>query len=102
MNINRMIGAILLIAGTCIGAGMLALPVSTAAYGFYPSVVLFIVCWSFLTFTALLILEVNLWSKTDSNMISMAAQTLGKLGQAVAWVAIYYCSIHRCLPIYRA
>ena len=33
---NRLIGGILLVAGTAIGAGMLALPVSTSFGGFIP------------------------------------------------------------------
>jgi len=69
---NRVFGAILLITGTCIGAGMLALPVSTAQYGLLPSALLFVSCWLTMTFAALLILEVNLWLPHDSNMISMA------------------------------
>jgi len=84
---NRTLGAILLIIGTCIGAGMLALPVATASYGFWPTTVLFTICWGFLAFTALLILEVNLWLAPGTNLISMAKQTLGKTGQIIAWLA---------------
>jgi len=88
MNVtNRLFGAILLIIGTTVGAAMIALPVSTAAYGFWPSTILFIVCWAVMVYCAYLILEVNLWLPLDSNMISMAKMTLGKTGQAIAWAA---------------
>lgn len=83
---NRFIGAILLITGTCIGAGMLALPVSTGAYGMLVASVIFLICWGFLTYTALLMLEANMWVGSDANLISMAGKTLGKVGQAVAWI----------------
>ncbi len=86
MKTNPFLGATLLIAGTSIGAGMLALPVSTAEYGFFPSVVLFFMCWLCMMATGLLILEVNLWLKPGTNMISMATTTLGIPGKVVTWI----------------
>ena len=83
----KMLGGIFLIVGISIGAGILALPVTTAASGFIPSTFLLLFCWLFMTFNALLILEVNLWLPENSNMISMAGATLGKWGQVVAWVS---------------
>jgi tyrosine-specific transport protein len=85
-NPNKILGSIFLVVGVAVGAGMLALPVSNAAYGFIPSILLLIGCWAILTFTALLLLEVNLWLKPDSNIISMAKQTLGLAGEIVAWI----------------
>ncbi len=74
----RMLGSIFLIAGTSIGAGMLALPVLTAEAGFFPSAVLFITVWAFTLFTALLIVEVNLSFTGDVDLISMTKKILGK------------------------
>ncbi|MDF2868136.1 MAG: tyrP 1 [Gammaproteobacteria bacterium] len=82
---NKMIGAILLIVGTSIGGGMLALPVATAAGGFLNACILMFACWLAMTFCAFLILEVNLWLPINSNMISMAKITLGQIGQLIAW-----------------
>ena len=88
---NKTVGGILLVAGTTVGAGMLALPVATGFAGFWPSVALFIVYWLFMTCTALLILEVNLSvPKKASNMISMAELTLGHWGKVVSWVAYLF------------
>jgi len=88
---NRYIGGILLVSGTTIGAGMLALPVVTGFAGFLPSVLLFVLYWAYMTFTALLTLEVNLWMQDrQANMISMAKLTLGKWGKAVSWVAYLF------------
>lgn len=83
---SKIIGGILLVAGTTIGAGMLALPVSTGQGGFIPSIALLVICWAFMTFTAFLMLEVNLWMEDNTNLVSMAKRTLGKWGAAVSWV----------------
>ena len=80
------LGGALLVAGTAIGAGMLALPVLTAAGGFLPSVVIYILCWLFMASTGLLLMEVFLWSKEEVNIVSMAGMTLGFFGKVFAWV----------------
>lgn len=82
-----MIGGILLIVGTSIGGGMLALPVATATSGFWHASLLMFACWLVMTFCAFLILEVNLWFPSNSNIISMAKATLGTIGQIVAWIS---------------
>lgn len=84
---NRTIGSILMIAGSAIGAGMLALPLKTAAAGFFPSLALFFACFLFMTYTVFILLEANLMSKdSNANLITMAKERLGKPAQAVAWV----------------
>ena len=87
---SRMLGGILLITGTTIGAGMLALPISTGIAGFYPSMLLFTLYWIYMTFTAFLFLEVNLWMGGHANIISMAKRTLGCWGQAASWVVYLF------------
>jgi tyrosine-specific transport protein len=83
---SKLLGGILLMIGTTIGAGMLAMPVATAQLGFWGSMGLLIGCWALLTACAFLFLEVNLWFPPNSNLISMAGATLGRPGQVVAWV----------------
>lgn len=87
----RTIGGVLLVAGTAVGAGMLALPVVTGFAGFVPSIALFLIYWIFMTYTALLILEVNLWmTKSDGNMITMAEMTLGFWGKVACWIGYLF------------
>lgn len=89
MDVSRgghLLGGSLLIAGTAIGGGMLALPVLTAAGGFFPAVFFFILCWLFMASTGLLLMEIFLWSKEEVNIISMAQMTLGTPGKIVAWI----------------
>ncbi len=87
-------GAILLIAGCCIGAGMLGIPVISALSGFIPSTLMLTLSWLFMSTTALLLLEINLSFKEEVSLISMAGKTLGAFGQAIAWVCflfVFYC-----------
>lgn len=83
---SKLFGGILLVIGTTIGAGILALPVATAQLGFFGSVVMLIVCWAMMTACSYLFLEVNLWLPANTNLISMAGATLGKAGQTIAWI----------------
>lgn len=83
-------GAILLIAGCCIGGGMLGVPVISSIAGFRPSLAMFLVSWLFMSTTALLVLEVNLWFPKDVSLITMAGATLGKLGQAATWCCFIF------------
>lgn len=82
---TKLIGGILLITGTAIGGGMLALPVTNGPAGFINSSVFLLLIWALTTLAALLILEVNLWLPAGSNIISMARYTLGKPGEIIAW-----------------
>src|SRR5262245_54256588 len=84
---TKLLGGILLIVGTAIGGGMLALPIATAHTGFINSSLLLFACWAVMTLGSFLIFEVNLWLAAESNLVSMAKATLGKGGQLVAWLA---------------
>lgn len=86
LHTNRLVGGILLVSGTSIGAGMLALPVISSFAGFYPSFLLLGVCWLFLFSTSLLLLDVNLAFPGEVNLITMAGKTLGLPGKALCWV----------------
>ncbi len=96
---SKLLGGILLIVGTSIGGGMLALPVVTAEAGIATSIVSMMVCWLIMTAGAFLVLEVNLRLPSGSNMISMAKSTLGLPGQVVAWIA-YLVLLYSLLSAY--
>jgi tyrosine-specific transport protein len=85
-SFSKTFGGAMLVSGTCIGAGMLGLPISTALAGFYPSALTFILCWFMMTLSAFLMLEVSLWYPQETNLISMAKATLGKPGETIAWI----------------
>lgn len=89
----------LLIVGTSIGGGMLALPVSNAEVGFLASTLWLIAVWAVMTFCAFLMLEVNLWFPPRNNIITMARATLGWIGEGVAWVS-YLLLLYALLTAY--
>jgi len=101
MKDMKVSGGILLVSGTTIGAAMLALPIVTGFAGFFPSVILFIFLWAYMTFTAFLILEVNLWMGEHTNLITMAKKTLGTTGQVVSWI-IYLFLLYTLTTAYMA
>lgn len=93
-SLRKAIGGALLVGGTAIGAGMLALPVVTGAGGFLPATVIFLICWLFSACTGLLLLEICLWMPNDANIISMAHHLLGPVGKGAAWILylfLFYC-----------
>lgn len=96
---SKLLGGILLIVGTSIGGGMLALPVATASSGLTLSVLFMLVCWLIMTAGAFLVLEVNLRLPPGSNMVSMAKSTFGLPGQVVAWV-LYLLLLYSLLSAY--
>jgi tyrosine-specific transport protein len=84
---SKILGSILLIVGTTIGAGMLALPIATAQLGFVGSLVFLFICWFTMTACAFLLLEVNLHMPANSNLVTMARSTIGPVGQIIAWIS---------------
>lgn len=85
-DIAKIVGGTLIFAGTCIGAGMLALPLITAKAGFMPSALIFVLTYFFMIYIGFLFLEANIWLDADVNMISMAGKTLGISGVLVLWI----------------
>ena len=91
MNSDRLtpgslVGGMLLVAGNCIGAGMLALPIVMGLAGFLPSLSMLIAAWIFMTFTGCLLVEINGWFYGQVNFLSMAKEALGRTGYLVAWM----------------
>ncbi|MDN3507971.1 MAG: aromatic amino acid transport family protein, partial [Simkaniaceae bacterium] len=83
---RKVVGGSLIVAGTAIGAGMLALPLATADGGFFPACFIYLLCWLFSTATGILFVEIINWMPQDSNIITMARRLLGKPGKVAAWI----------------
>jgi tyrosine-specific transport protein len=98
---TKFIGGILLIVGTAIGGGMLALPMATAETGFINSLLLLFVCWFIMTASAFLVLEINLWLPANTNIISMSRILLGRWGETIAWIS-YLLLFYSVLAAYMA
>lgn len=92
-----LINAIFLITGTCIGAGMLALPFVTAYSGFLPAFLMGFISWLFMMATGLLFLEATLWLPDGANVISLSRHFLGRTGQ---WIgATLFLFLYLCLMV---
>ncbi len=94
---GHLLGGTLLVAGTSIGVGMLALPVATSQGGFLPALCVYLVCWIFMLCTGLLILEACIWMPKESNLITLTSRLLGKWGKMCCW--ILYLFLFSCLMV---
>ncbi len=93
---GHLFGAALLVAGTSIGVGILALPLATAEGGFLPSLFIYVLAWLFMVCTGLLILEACLWHPKEANLITLTDHLLGKAGKIACWILylyLFYCLI---------
>ncbi|HEX2548197.1 MAG TPA: aromatic amino acid transport family protein [Gammaproteobacteria bacterium] len=83
---KKIIGSILMLLGTSVGAGMLALPIVSAHESVMMTMLLLFFSWFIMTVGAYSLLEVNLWLKSDTNMVSMAGHTIGPWGKFFTWI----------------
>lgn len=86
---GSLLGCTALVAGTTVGAGILALPAVTLQSGVVPSTVTLIAVWLYVLISGLLIVEVNVnamcyLGRPGLGLLAMVEGILGKLG---AWVA---------------
>lgn len=80
---NRVFGSTLIIAGTAVGAGMLAMPLTSAQMGFGMTFFLLFILWVLLTFTALLYAEVHQYSPSDAGIAGITEQYFGLTGKLI-------------------
>ncbi|PLX58979.1 MAG: tyrosine transporter TyrP, partial [Vibrio alginolyticus] len=86
MSRSKVFGSTLIIAGTTIGAGMLALPLASAGIGFSTSIIIMLSLWALMAFTALLMLELHQHAESSATLHTLAKQILGQKGK---WVASF-------------
>lgn len=88
MNI-KMMGSSLIIAGTALGAGMLAIPMVLAQFGLlYGTLLMVLICFG-TTYAALLLLEATIKVGGGLGLNSIARKTLGKQGQLLTNGLLY-------------
>ncbi|MEZ8695806.1 amino acid permease [Vibrio lentus] len=84
-----MMGSSLIIAGTALGAGMLAIPMVLAQFGLlYGTLLMVLICFG-TTYAALLLLEATIKAGGGLGLNSIARKTLGKQGQLVTNGLLY-------------
>lgn len=83
MNKNE-IGAIFLIAGTAVGAGMLALPIATAKYGMIPTAILMFIVAMLMGYTGVITANLCKAYKEVNSIGDVALTVLGKPAQYIS------------------
>lgn len=76
---NRTLGSIFIVAGTTIGAGMLAMPLAAAGVGFGVTLALLVSLWLLMCYTALLLVEVYQYEAADTGLGTLAKRYLGAM-----------------------
>jgi tyrosine-specific transport protein len=95
---GSVLGSTALIAGTTVGAGILALPAVTLPSGVIPSTVLLIAVWLYALVSGLLIAEVSintirLAGRPSVGLLAMVENTLGQAGARIfggAYLFLHY------------
>lgn len=85
----KLLGSSLIIAGTALGAGMLAIPMVLAQFGLVWGTLFMAMIWLGTTYAALLLLEASIKAGGGLGMNTIARKTLGKGGQLVTNGLLY-------------
>lgn len=97
---SRIWGASLLVAGTSIGAAMLALPLASVTAGFQWSLIVLVISWFFMYATGLCIIEVaSAYPSHSSSFVTLAENTLGKIGGKITALS-FFCLLYSLLAAY--
>lgn len=80
--------AILLIAGTCIGSGMIALPMILAKLGIIPSVIIMLCTWFFAYHTSLVSVELNLHLDRGAPLGQLGKIFSGKTAEIIGTISV--------------
>ncbi|KMK51941.1 tyrosine transporter [[Actinobacillus] muris] len=81
---NKTLGSALIVAGTTIGGGMLAMPLTSAGIGFGLTIVLLIALWLLLCFSALLFVELYQNADSDAGIGTLAEKYYGTFGRVIS------------------
>lgn len=90
---NRIIGSILIVAGTTIGAGMLAMPIISAHVGFGTMALILIAIWIAMCYTSVVLVEVYKFNKPEDGLNTLTHKYLGNGGAiltAVSMLSLMY------------
>ncbi|MBN6077622.1 tyrosine transporter [Aggregatibacter actinomycetemcomitans] len=87
---NKTFGSALIIAGTAIGAGMLAMPLTSAGMGFAFTAALLIGLWLLLAYSGLLFVEVYQTAKRkDDGVATLAEKYFGIPGRIISTLSLF-------------
>lgn len=81
-------GSTFIVAGTALGAGMLAMPLATAGIGFATAMLLLFGLWVIMSYTALLLVEAYQHNDAQMGLSSLAYKYLGRTGRLIISFAL--------------
>ncbi|OOH91335.1 tyrosine transporter [Pasteurellaceae bacterium 15-036681] len=81
---NKTLGSALIVAGTTIGGGMLAMPLTSAGIGFGFTLALLLSLWLLLCFSALLFVELYQTVDSDAGIGTLAEKYYGTFGRIIS------------------
>lgn len=87
---NRTFGSIFIVAGTTIGAGMLAMPLATSGVGFGTTLIILLGLWLVMCYSALLLVEVYQHQPSHTGLGTLAGIYLGRWGQWVTGFSMLF------------
>ncbi|MBG5918266.1 tyrosine transporter TyrP [Providencia stuartii] len=87
---NRTLGSVFIVAGTTIGAGMLAMPIAAAGNGSMVSLVMLFALWALMCYTALLLVEVYQHESSETGIGSVAQRYLGSGGKFITGFSMMF------------
>lgn len=89
-KLPSILGGIMIIAGTTIGGGMIAIPIATAGIWFYRSIFVLIYAWFCMTISGLMLVETNLHYPKGASFDTMVKDLLGKKWNIITGVTISF------------
>ena len=85
---NSAFGSTFIVAGTALGAGMLAMPLATAGIGFASAMLLLLGLWVVMSYTALLLVEAYQYNDASMGLGSLTYKYLGTSGRLLTSLAM--------------
>lgn len=85
---HKKMGAVFLVAGTCLGSGMIALPLVLAKIGLVPSIALMLVIWFIMYYTSLLNIELHLQAGKGLTLGSLGRLFSGKTAEFIGVLSL--------------
>ncbi|MCC9042420.1 aromatic amino acid transporter [Myroides sp. M-43] len=87
---SRLLGSILIIAGSSIGGGMLAMPITSAGVGFLGATLLLFVIWFAMCYTALLMVRIYDFNSSKDGFDTLTKKYAGLLVNRIAGLSLMF------------
>ena len=84
---QKQIGATILIAGGCIGSGIIALPIVLAKIGLISSIVIMLLSWMLIYFSSIINLELHLQVGRGVTLGELGKKFSGKIAQSIGIIS---------------